>query len=35
MNGSFRFAGDLFPELSRLQQRLDEVFQTGGATNIR
>ena len=35
MNGSFRFAGDLFPELSRLQQRLDEVFQTGGAANIR
>jgi HSP20 family protein len=35
MNGSFRFAGDIFPELSRLQQRLDEVFQTGGATNIR
>ncbi|MEO6747047.1 MAG: Hsp20/alpha crystallin family protein [Caldimonas sp.] len=35
MNGSFRFAGDLFPELSRLQQRLDEVFQTGSATNIR
>ena len=35
MNGSFRFAGDLFPELTRLQQRLDEVFQTGGATNIR
>src|SRR4029450_13381336 len=30
-----RFAGDLFPELSRLQQRLDEVFQTGGATDIR
>ena len=35
MNGSFRFAGDLFPELSRLQQRLDEVFQTGNSTNIR
>jgi HSP20 family protein len=35
MNGSFRFAGDLFPELTRLQQRLDEVFQTGGAANIR
>jgi HSP20 family protein len=35
MNGSFRFAGDLFPELTRLQQRLDEVFYPGGATNIR
>lgn len=35
MNSSFRFAGDLFPELTRLQQRLDEVFQTGSATNIR
>lgn len=34
MNGSFHFAGDLFPELARLQQQLDEVFQTG-ATNIR
>jgi HSP20 family protein len=34
MNGSFQFAGDLFPELARLQQQLDEVFQTG-ATSIR
>ncbi len=35
MNGSFRFAGDLFPELSRLQQRLDEVFQSGTTASIR
>jgi HSP20 family protein len=35
MNGSFRFAGDLFPELARLQQHLDEVFPSGLSTNIR
>jgi HSP20 family protein len=35
MNGSFRFAGDLFPELTRLQQHLDEVFNAGAAANIR
>lgn len=35
MNGSFQFAGDLFPELARLQQHLDQVFQTGSASNIR
>ena len=34
MNGPFHFAGDLFPELARLQQQIDEAFQTG-ATNIR
>ena len=32
---TFRFAGDLFPELARLQQHLDEVFQTAGPSNIR
>lgn len=35
MNGSFQFAGDLFPELARLQQHLDQVFQTGSASSIR
>jgi HSP20 family protein len=35
MIGSFQFAGDLFPELARLQQHLDQVFQTGAASNIR
>lgn len=35
MNGSFHAAAGLFPELARLQQHLDEVFQTGSATNIR
>lgn len=35
MNGSFRWAGDLFPELTRLQQQLDDVFQSGLSTNIR
>ena len=33
--GSFRLAGDLFPELARLQQHLDEVFNMGAASNIR
>jgi HSP20 family protein len=35
MNGSFLFAGELFPELARLQQQLDEVFQAGTGANIR
>jgi HSP20 family protein len=35
MNGSFQFAGDLFPELARLQEHLDQAFQTGAASNIR
>ncbi len=35
MNGSFRLAGDLFPELSRLQQHLDALFQGTDPTNIR
>ena len=35
MNGNFRLAGDLFPELARLQQHLDEVFQDAGPSNIR
>ncbi|WP_425342704.1 Hsp20/alpha crystallin family protein [Piscinibacter koreensis] len=28
--GSFRFGGDLFSELNRLQQSLDQLFQTDG-----
>ena len=35
MNGAFLSAGDLYPELARLQQHLEEVFQTGSGTNIR
>jgi HSP20 family protein len=35
MIGSFQYAGELFPELARLQQQLDQVFQTGSARNIR
>ena len=36
LNGPFPFAADLFPELTRLQQHLDEFFPTsGGATSIR
>lgn len=35
MNGSFRFAGDLFPELDRLQQHLDALFHGTDPTNIR
>ena len=36
MYGSFRLAGELFPELARLQQQLDDVFQGGwGPSNIR
>jgi len=34
-NGSFRLAGDLFPELARLQQHLDDFFNVGGASSIR
>jgi len=34
MNGSFGLAGDFFPELARLQQHLDEIFQTT-PTSIR
>ena len=35
MKESFRFAGDLFPELTRLQQHLEQVFQAAGPTSIR
>ena len=36
LNGPFPFAADLFPELTRLQQHLDEFFPaSGGATSIR
>jgi HSP20 family protein len=36
MYGSFRVAGELFPELARLQQQLDDVFQgSWGPSNIR
>lgn len=35
MNTSFRFAGDLFPELTQLQQQLDHLFRGGPATDIR
>ena len=35
MYGSFRYAGDVFPELARLQQHLDEVFQAAVPANIR
>ena len=35
MNGSFPFAGDPFPELARLQQHLDEMFQGSTSTSIR
>ncbi len=35
MIGSFQFAGDLFPELARLQQHLDQMFQTGAPSSIR
>jgi len=36
MYGSFRMAADLFPELARLQQQLDEAFQGAwGPSNIR
>ena len=36
LNGPFPFAANLFPELTRLQQRLDEFFPASGdATSIR
>ena len=35
MNGTFRLAGELFPELARLQQHLDEAFGSFGPSNIR
>ena len=35
MNGSFQFAGGLFPALTQLQQQLDQLFPLEGATNIR
>jgi HSP20 family protein len=35
MYDSFRYAGDVFPELARLQRHLDEVFQAAVPTNIR
>jgi HSP20 family protein len=35
MIGSFRFGGDLFSELARLQQSLDQMFQAGDGTSIR
>ena len=35
MYGSFRLAGELFPELARLQQQLDDMFQGTGPSNIR
>jgi HSP20 family protein len=35
MNGSSRHAGDVYPELARLQQHLDEIFQTGTGSSIR
>ena len=34
MNG-WRFAGEPFPELTRLQQQLDDLFQTRSPSNIR
>jgi HSP20 family protein len=35
MIGSFPFAGSLFPELTRLQQQLEEIFQPAGVSGIR
>jgi HSP20 family protein len=35
MNGSFQFAGGLFPALTQLQQQLDELFRMDGTANIR
>ena len=35
MNPSFPFAGDLFPELARLQQHLDDLFQPTTPASIR
>jgi HSP20 family protein len=35
MIGSFQVAGSLFPELTRLQQQLEELFQPAGMAGIR
>jgi HSP20 family protein len=35
MIGSFQAAGSLFPELSRLQEQLEELFQPAGTAGIR
>lgn len=35
MNGLFPFAGDLSPDLARLRQHLDDLFQGGFSTSIR
>ena len=35
MFGSFQVAGSLFPELTRLQQQLEELFQPAGMAGIR
>jgi HSP20 family protein len=35
MIGSFQVAGNLFPELTRLQQQLEELFQPAGTAGIR
>ena len=35
MNGLFQVAGSLFPELTRLQELLDEVYSVGNRTGIR
>ena len=35
MIGSFRLAGDVFPELARLQQHLDQMFHTRDGASIR
>jgi HSP20 family protein len=35
MIGSFRFGGDLFPELTRLQQNLDQLFESRDGMSIR
>ena len=35
MIGSFQVAGSLFPELTRLQQQLEELFQPAGTAGIR
>jgi HSP20 family protein len=35
MIGSFQVAGSLFPDVARLQQQLEELFQPAGAAGIR
>jgi HSP20 family protein len=35
MIGSWQAAGSLFPELARLQQQLEEIFQPAGSAGIR